>query len=89
MTSPPSGRLEDERALCAVGDDEAVGDVMQLTAEAAALVHVTHHFPRRVAVRGVLYTQRYTPLSAPCRSHAGSVQTKLHTTFRAVSQSSV
>lgn len=38
----PVVRLQDERALGAVGDHEAVDDVVELAAIAAALVDVAH-----------------------------------------------
>lgn len=50
----PVVRLQDERALGAVSDHEAVDHVMELAAETAALVDVAHQLPRLAAVRRVL-----------------------------------
>lgn len=50
----PVVRLQDERALGAVGDHEAVDHVMELAAETTALVDVAHQLPRLAAVRRVL-----------------------------------
>lgn len=50
----PVVRLQDERALGAVSDHEAVHHMMELAAEAAALVDVAHQLPRLAAVRRVL-----------------------------------
>lgn len=50
----PVVRLQDERALGAVGDHEAVDHVVELAAVAAALVDVAHQLPRLTAVRGIL-----------------------------------
>lgn len=68
--------LQDERALGAVGDHEAVDDVVELAAITAALVDVAHQFSRLAAVRGVLGGGRegmffycltfYLDLSKPC-----------------------
>lgn len=50
----PVVRLQDERALGAVGDHEAVDHVVELAAVAAALVDVAHQLPCLTAVRGIL-----------------------------------
>lgn len=50
----PVVRLQDERALGAVSDHEAVHHMMELAAETAALVDVAHQLPRLAAVRRVL-----------------------------------
>lgn len=47
-------RLQDERALGAVGDHEAVDNVVELAAVAAALVDVAHQLPCLTAVWGIL-----------------------------------
>ena len=46
--------LEDEHALRAVGSDEAVDGVVDLAAEAAALVEAAHEFLGTITVFGVL-----------------------------------
>jgi len=46
--------FQDERALGAVRDHEAVDDVVQLAAVTAALIDVTHQLPGLTAVWGVL-----------------------------------
>lgn len=50
----PVVRLQDERALSAVSDHEAVDDVVELAAVTAALVDVAHQLSRLTAVCGVL-----------------------------------
>lgn len=50
----PVVRLQDERALGAVSDHEAVHHMMELAAKTAALVDVAHQLPRLAAVRRVL-----------------------------------
>ena len=54
----PVLRLQDERALRAVGDHEAVDHVVQLAAVATALVDVTHQLTGLTAVRRVLDGKR-------------------------------
>lgn len=50
----PALRLKDERPLSGVGHNEAVDDVMKLTAEAAALIDLADELLRRRAVGRVL-----------------------------------
>ena len=50
----PVVRLEDERALGAVSDHEAVDDVVELAAITTALIDVAHQLSRLTAVWGVL-----------------------------------
>lgn len=50
----PVVRLQDECALGAISDHEAVDDVMELAAITAALIDVTHQLPCLTAVWGVL-----------------------------------
>ena len=50
----PVVRLQDEGALRAVGDHEAVYHVVQLAAVATALIDVAHQLARLTAVRRVL-----------------------------------
>lgn len=50
----PVVRLQDERALSAVRDHEAVDDVVELAAVTAALVDVTHQLSRLTAIWGIL-----------------------------------
>ena len=50
----PVVRLQDECALGAISDHEAVDDVMELAAITTALIDVTHQLPRLTAVWGVL-----------------------------------
>lgn len=50
----PVVRLQDERALGAVSDHEAVHHVMELAAKTTALIDVAHQLPRLAAVRRVL-----------------------------------
>lgn len=50
----PVVRLQDERALGAISDHEAVDDVVELAAITTALIDVTHQLPRLTAVWGVL-----------------------------------
>lgn len=57
---PPAGsvapvvRLQDECSLSAVGNHEAVDNVMELAAVATALVDVAHKLLRLAAVRRIL-----------------------------------
>ena len=71
---PPAEGLEHQRALCAVRDDEAIHQVVDLTPVAAALVQVTHQLLRTRAVLGVLQSTRkpdvlmhYVPLTTSSR----------------------
>lgn len=50
----PVVRLQDERALGAVSDHEAVHHMMELAAKTTALIDVAHQLPRLAAVRRVL-----------------------------------
>lgn len=50
----PVVRLQDERALSAVSDHEAVDDMVELAAVTTALVDVAHQLSRLTAVCGVL-----------------------------------
>lgn len=50
----PVVRLQDERALGAVCDHEAVHHVMELAAKTTALIDVAHQLARLAAVRRVL-----------------------------------
>lgn len=50
----PVVRLQDEGALGAVRDHEAVHDMVELAAITAAFIDVTHQLPRLTAVWGVL-----------------------------------
>ena len=47
-------RFQDERALGAIGDHEAVDDMVELAAVTAALVDVAHQLSRLTAVWGIL-----------------------------------
>ncbi len=50
----PVVRLQDERALGAISDHEAVDDMVELAAITTALIDVTHQLSRLTAVWGVL-----------------------------------
>lgn len=50
----PVVRLQDERALGAVSDHEAVHHMMELAAKTTALIDVAHQLPRLAAVWRVL-----------------------------------
>lgn len=50
----PVVRLQDERALGAVGNHEAVDNVVELATVATALVDVAHQLSRLTAVWGIL-----------------------------------
>lgn len=50
----PVVRLQDERALGAVSNHEAVHHMMELAAKATALIDVAHQLPRLAAVRRIL-----------------------------------
>lgn len=50
----PVVRLQNERALSAISDHEAVDDMVELAAITTALIDVTHQLSRLTAVCGVL-----------------------------------
>lgn len=50
----PVVRLQNERALGAISDHEAVDDMVELAAVTTALIDVTHQLSRLTAVWGVL-----------------------------------
>lgn len=54
----PVVRLQDERALGAISDHEAVDDVVELAAVSTALIDVTYQLSRLAAVWGVLGEER-------------------------------
>lgn len=55
--------LQDERALGAVSDHEAVDHVMELAAKTTALIDVAHQLPRLAAVWRVLERRRRRSVS--------------------------
>lgn len=50
----PVVRLQDERALGAISNHEAVHHMMELAAKTTALIDVAHQLPRLAAVRRIL-----------------------------------